>query len=137
LLAGLSLLLKYQQPLQIANSEGEIYSLSTRTPHFKWIQDLSSLDKVFTITAGNNGQLYVTVPVRALVLALDVSTGNVLWQRTVGPLSLSNCGLVVDLNGNIHNIVNQLLISNETYELLSLLPFDDYSLWKLLSIYVH
>ncbi|KAL3719380.1 hypothetical protein ACJRO7_004352 [Eucalyptus globulus] len=85
--------------IHIANSEGEIYSLSTRTPHFKWIQDLSSLDKVFTITAGNNGQLYVTVPARALVLALDVSTGNVLWQRTVGPLSLSNCGLVVDLNG--------------------------------------
>ncbi|KAK3409330.1 hypothetical protein EUGRSUZ_J01458 [Eucalyptus grandis] len=85
--------------IHIANSEGEIYSLSTRTPHFKWIQDLSSLDKVFTITAGNNGQLYVTVPVRALVLALDVSTGNVLWQRTVGPLSLSNRGLVVDLNG--------------------------------------
>ncbi|KAF8011308.1 hypothetical protein BT93_J1808 [Corymbia citriodora subsp. variegata] len=85
--------------IYIANSEGEIYSLSTRTPHFKWIQDFSSLDKVFTITAGNNCRLYVTVPARALVLALDVSTGNVIWQRTVGPLSLSNCGVVVDLNG--------------------------------------
>ncbi|XP_056176058.1 protein GAMETE EXPRESSED 3 [Syzygium oleosum] len=85
--------------IYIANSDGEIYSLSARTPHFKWIQDLSSLDKVYTITAGNDGRLYVTVPARALVLALDVSTGNVLWQRNVGPLSSSNCGLVVDLNG--------------------------------------
>lgn len=102
----------YKKPLQIANSDGEIYSLSARTPHFKWIQDLSSLGKVFTITAGNNGRLYVTVSARALVLALDVSTGNVLWQRTVGPLSSSDCGLVVDFNGNVHNIVNQSLDSN-------------------------
>ncbi|XP_048139599.1 protein GAMETE EXPRESSED 3 [Rhodamnia argentea] len=85
--------------IYIANSDGELYSLSARATHFKWIQDLSLLDKVFTITAGNNGRLYVAVPARALVLALDVSTGNVLWQRTVGPLSSSDCRLVVDLNG--------------------------------------
>nr|XP_028964550.1 protein GAMETE EXPRESSED 3 [Malus domestica] len=85
--------------IYISNTEGEIYSLSIRSPHFKWIQDLSSYDKVFTITAGNNGRLYVTVPVKALLLALDVSSGNVLWEGIIGPLSNSDYTPIVDSNG--------------------------------------
>ncbi|KAM3712558.1 hypothetical protein ACB098_01G190800 [Castanea mollissima] len=84
---------------QISNTEGELYSLSVRSPYFKWIQDFSSLEKYFTVTPGNNGRLYVTVPARALVLALDVSTGTVLWQRSIGPLSTTECAPVVDSNG--------------------------------------
>ncbi|KAA8530539.1 hypothetical protein F0562_005248 [Nyssa sinensis] len=85
--------------LSISNTEGELYALYVRSPHFKWIQDFSSFDKIFTITPGNNGRLYVTVPLRALVLALDVSTGTVLWQRSIGPLSTTDCTPVVDSNG--------------------------------------
>lgn len=86
--------------LQIANTEGELYALSVRSTHFKWIQDLSSFDKKFTITAGNNGLLYVTIPAKALILALDVFTGNVLWERSVGPLSTTESAPIVDSNGN-------------------------------------
>lgn len=85
--------------LQMSNNEGELYALSVRSPHFKWIQDFSSLDKIFTVTPGNNGRLYVTIPVRALVLALDVSQGTVLWQRSIGPLSSMDIAPVVDSNG--------------------------------------
>ncbi|KAL7232093.1 hypothetical protein ACSBR2_010164 [Camellia fascicularis] len=85
--------------IYISNTEGELYALLVRSPRFKWIQDFSSLDKSFTITPGNNGLLYVTVPVRALVLALDVSTGTVLWQRSIGPLSTADCAPAVDSNG--------------------------------------
>ncbi|XP_075651260.1 protein GAMETE EXPRESSED 3-like isoform X2 [Castanea sativa] len=85
--------------IYISNTEGELYSLSVRSPYFKWIQDFSSLDKYFTVTPGNNGRLYVTVPARALVLALDVSMGTVLWQRSIGPLSTTECAPVVDSNG--------------------------------------
>ncbi|GAV71035.1 LOW QUALITY PROTEIN: hypothetical protein CFOL_v3_14529, partial [Cephalotus follicularis] len=85
--------------LYISNNQGEIYSLSMHSPHFKWIQDFSSLDKVFTITPGNNGRLYVTVPTKALLLALDVSSGNVLWQGSIGPLRAADCAPVVDANG--------------------------------------
>lgn len=85
---------------QIANTEGELYCLSVRGRDFRWIQDFSSLDKSFTITPGNNGHLYVTVPTRALILALDVFTGNILWQGSVGPLSKIDCAPVVDSNGN-------------------------------------
>nr|XP_023875858.1 protein GAMETE EXPRESSED 3 [Quercus suber] len=85
--------------IYISNTEGELYSLSVRSPYFKWIQDFSSLDKYYTVTPGNNGRLYVTVPARALVLALDVSTGTVLWQRSIGPLSTTECAPVVDSNG--------------------------------------
>ncbi|PQM41017.1 hypothetical protein Pyn_06635 [Prunus yedoensis var. nudiflora] len=85
--------------IQISNTGGELYSLSIRRPHFKWIQDLSSYDKVFTITPGNNGRLYVTVPVKALLLALDVSSGNVLWEGSIGPLSTADYTPVVDSNG--------------------------------------
>ena len=90
----------YVMHWQISNTEGELYSLSVHSPYFKWIQDFSSLDKYYTITPGNNGRLYVTVPARALVLALDVSTGTVLWQGSIGPLSTTECAPVVDSNGN-------------------------------------
>lgn len=88
--------------MQISNTGGELYSLSIRRPHFKWIQDLSSYDKVFTITPGNNGRLYVTVPVKALLLALDVSSGNVLWEGSIGPLRTADYAPVVDSNGKLH-----------------------------------
>ncbi|KAK5793574.1 protein GAMETE EXPRESSED 3 [Gossypium arboreum] len=83
----------------ISNTEGELYSLSIRSPEFKWIQDLSSFDKLYTITPGNNGILYVTVPVKSLILALDVSSGNVLWQTSIGQLSSAESSPVVDSYG--------------------------------------
>ncbi|KAG5527852.1 hypothetical protein RHGRI_028701 [Rhododendron griersonianum] len=85
--------------IAISNTEGELYSLSVRSPRFKWVQDLSSFDKSFTITPGNNGRLYVTVAVKAILLALDVNTGTVLWQRNFGPLSTADCAPVIDSNG--------------------------------------
>ncbi|KAL1538888.1 protein GAMETE EXPRESSED 3 [Salvia divinorum] len=83
----------------MTNTVGEVYSLSIRGHHFKWIQDLSSFGDAFKLTAGNNGLLYVTVPDKALVLALDVSRGNVLWQGSLGPLSSADHEPVVDANG--------------------------------------
>ncbi|PIM97777.1 hypothetical protein CDL12_29748 [Handroanthus impetiginosus] len=83
----------------IFNTVGELYSLSVRGPYFKWIQDLGSFGSTFTITTGNNGRLYVTVPDKALVLALDVSTGSILWQGGIGPLSSADYEPVVDANG--------------------------------------
>lgn len=83
----------------MSNTEGEIYSLSLHSPQFKWIQDFSSFGKVFTTTPGNNGRLYVTVPDRALVLALDVTTGSIQWQMNTGPLSTAGCTPVVDSDG--------------------------------------
>ncbi|XP_040863851.1 protein GAMETE EXPRESSED 3 [Glycine max] len=85
--------------LDISNTEGELYCLSVRSRYFRWIQDFSSLDKNFTITPGNNGHLFVTFPAKALVLALDVFSGNVLWQRSIGPLSKVDSAPVVDSNG--------------------------------------
>lgn len=85
--------------LQISNTEGELYCLSLRSRYFRWIQDFNSLDKNFTITPGNNGRLYVTVAAKALVMALDVFSGNVLWQRDIGPLSKVDSAPVVDSNG--------------------------------------
>ncbi|WVY99786.1 hypothetical protein V8G54_025856 [Vigna mungo] len=85
--------------IYISNTEGELYCLSIRSRYFRWIQDFSSLDKNFTITPGNNGHLYVTVPTKALVLALDVFSGNVLWQRSIGPLSKVDSSPIVDSNG--------------------------------------
>ncbi|XVF84366.1 hypothetical protein PTKIN_Ptkin17bG0030800 [Pterospermum kingtungense] len=83
----------------ISNTEGELYSVSVRSPQFKWIKDLSSFDKVYTITPGNNGRLYVTVPVKSLILALDVSSGNIIWQNSLGPLSTAESSPLVDSNG--------------------------------------
>ncbi|XP_048328207.2 protein GAMETE EXPRESSED 3 [Ziziphus jujuba] len=85
--------------IYISNTEGELYSLSLRSAHFKWIQDFSLFDKVFTVTPGNNGRLYVIMPVKALLLALDVASGNVLWQGSIGPLSTADSTPVVDCNG--------------------------------------
>ncbi|KAF8399189.1 hypothetical protein HHK36_015054 [Tetracentron sinense] len=84
--------------IYISNSEGEFYSLSFRSPQFKWVQDFSAFDKMLTITPGNNGRVYVTIPVRAVVLALDVATGGILWQKSIGPLSTTECS-PVDSNG--------------------------------------
>ncbi|CAN0916276.1 Protein GAMETE EXPRESSED 3 [Linum grandiflorum] len=85
--------------LYISNTKGEVYSLSLRDPRFNWVQDLSFLDESFTITPGNNGRLYVTVSVKAILLALDVFTGNILWQQSIGPLSAEDSAPVVDSNG--------------------------------------
>nr|GEZ52235.1 protein gamete expressed 3 [Tanacetum cinerariifolium] len=85
--------------LYISNNHGEMYSISIRSPHFKWIQDFSSLGKSLTITAGNNGHLYVTVPDKAVILALDVLSGTVLWQQSIGPLSSNESAPVADSNG--------------------------------------
>ncbi|KAK4416292.1 protein GAMETE EXPRESSED 3 [Sesamum alatum] len=85
--------------IYISNTVGELYSLSIRGPSFKWIQDLRSFGSTFTITPGNNGHLYVTIPDAALVLALDVTTGHILWQGSIGPLSSADYEPVVDANG--------------------------------------
>ncbi|XP_009772084.1 protein GAMETE EXPRESSED 3 isoform X1 [Nicotiana sylvestris] len=85
--------------IYISNNQGEIYALSTRSPHFKWIQDFSSFGNTLTMTSGNNGLLYVTVAPRALVLAVDVSRGSILWQTSIGPLSTVDYVPSVDSNG--------------------------------------
>ncbi|KAJ8568781.1 hypothetical protein K7X08_032412 [Anisodus acutangulus] len=85
--------------IYISNNQGEIYSLSTRSPHFKWIQDFSSFGNTLTMTTGNNGLLYVTIAAKALVLAIDVSRGNILWQKSFGPLSTEDYAPAVDSNG--------------------------------------
>ncbi|CAA7408523.1 unnamed protein product [Spirodela intermedia] len=85
--------------LYISNTEGQLYALYTLSPDFRWIQDLSSVDKVFLITPGNNGRIYITFPEKSVLMALDVSTGNVLWKHTVGPLGRIDISPVVDSNG--------------------------------------
>ncbi|KAF1888778.1 hypothetical protein Lal_00036820 [Lupinus albus] len=96
--ASLPMLDQCEASIYISNTEGELYCLSIRSHRFRWIQDFSSLDEVFSITPGNNGHVYVTVPVRTLVLALDAFSGNILWQRSIGPLSKPDCAPVVDSN---------------------------------------
>ncbi|KDP24377.1 hypothetical protein JCGZ_25673 [Jatropha curcas] len=88
-----------QASIYISNNVGEIYSVSLHSPHFNWIHDLSSFDKDFSLISGNNGLLYVILPIKALVLALDVSMGNLLWQKSVGPLSAAEGAAMVDSNG--------------------------------------
>ncbi|KAH9626510.1 hypothetical protein KSS87_022137 [Heliosperma pusillum] len=85
--------------IYISNNQGELYSISARRPHLKWIQSLHSFGKEFIATPGNNDVMYVTIPVKAIVLALDVLTGDVLWDRRVGPLSSPQLVPVVDSNG--------------------------------------
>ncbi|CAN1788491.1 Protein GAMETE EXPRESSED 3 [Linum perenne] len=97
--ASLPVIDQCEASLYISNTKGEVYSLSLRDPHFNWVQDLSFLDKDFTITPGNNGRLYVTIPVKAILLALDVFTGSILWQQSIGPLSTEDSKPVVDSNG--------------------------------------
>ncbi|GFQ08676.1 protein gamete expressed 3 [Phtheirospermum japonicum] len=83
----------------IFNNVGELYSLSVRGPYFKWIQDLSLYGDTFRITPGNNGRLYVTIPDTGVIVALTVSTGSILWQGIIGPLSSADYEPVVDANG--------------------------------------
>ncbi|MED6208589.1 hypothetical protein PIB30_046713 [Stylosanthes scabra] len=97
--ASVPVLDRCEGSIYISNTEGQLYCLSTRGRHFLWIQDFSYLDRNFTITPGNNGRLYVTVPARELLLALDVFSGNVLWERSIGPLSKADSVSVVDSNG--------------------------------------
>ncbi|CAI9109987.1 OLC1v1009937C1 [Oldenlandia corymbosa var. corymbosa] len=85
--------------IYVSNNQGELYSLSVRSPHFKWIQDLSSYGTRFRVTPANNGLLYVTMPAQALLLALDVSTGQILWQGSFGPLFSEDYAPIVDSNG--------------------------------------
>ncbi|XP_069151808.1 protein GAMETE EXPRESSED 3 [Solanum lycopersicum] len=85
--------------IYISNNQGEIYALSTRSPHFKWIQDFSSFGSTLTMKAGNNGLLYVTEATKALILAVDVSRGSILWQKSFGPLSMEDYAPAVDFNG--------------------------------------
>ncbi|KAG5614781.1 hypothetical protein H5410_014605 [Solanum commersonii] len=85
--------------IYISNNQGEIYALSTRSSHFKWIQDFSSFGSTLTMKAGNNGLLYVTVAAKALILAVDVSRGSILWQKSFGPLSMGDYAPAVDSNG--------------------------------------
>ncbi|XP_073136795.1 protein GAMETE EXPRESSED 3 [Henckelia pumila] len=85
--------------IYVSNTVGELYSLSIRGPHFKWIQDFSLYGNKFTITAGNNGLLYVIIPNKAQILALEVSKGSIVWEGSVGPLSSEDYEPVVDANG--------------------------------------
>ncbi|PKA64590.1 Cyclin-L1-1 [Apostasia shenzhenica] len=85
--------------LYISNTEGQLYALYLRNPHFRWIQDLSSIDKLMIISSGNNGLLYVIFPAKDSIVALDAYTGNVTWQQTSGPLSIDLSSPIVDSNG--------------------------------------
>ncbi|CAL0318782.1 unnamed protein product [Lupinus luteus] len=97
--ASVPMLDQCEASIYISNTEGELYCLSIRSHGFRWIQDFSSLDKDFSITPGNNGHVYVTIPMRTLVLALDAFSGNILWQRSIGPLSKADSAPAVDSNG--------------------------------------
>ncbi|KAK1410234.1 hypothetical protein QVD17_36769 [Tagetes erecta] len=85
--------------LYVLNNHGELYAVSIVNSQFKWIQDFSSLDKNFTVTAGNNGLVYVTIPSRSIIIALNVLTGAIVWQNNVGPLSSHDSAPVADING--------------------------------------
>ncbi|XP_073311406.1 protein GAMETE EXPRESSED 3-like isoform X2 [Primulina huaijiensis] len=85
--------------IYVSNTVGELYSLSIRGPHFKWIQDFSLYGNKFTITSGNNGLLYVIIPDKAQILALEVSMGSIVWEGSIGPLSSEDYEPVVDANG--------------------------------------
>ncbi|CAH9139159.1 unnamed protein product [Cuscuta epithymum] len=83
----------------VLNNGGELYAVSTSSPHFLWITDLSTFGNISAITAGNNGLVYVTVPDKALILALDASRGEILWQGSIGPLSTADYTPIIDSNG--------------------------------------
>ncbi|XXG79444.1 hypothetical protein AAC387_Pa09g0510 [Persea americana] len=124
----------------IANTEGQLYSLSIQNPYFKWIQDFSALDKHFMVTPGNNGRLLVTFPRRAVVIALGVSSGNILWQKNVGPLS-KGCPPVFDSNGWVSigsldgflysfspsGVLKKYLTGTASYSVVQVSPVLDYS----------
>ncbi|KAM0821449.1 hypothetical protein ACQ4PT_072205 [Festuca glaucescens] len=90
--------------LYISNTEGQLYSMFIHSRQYRWIQDLSSIDKVITIAPGNNGRLYILLPRKSVVLGLDVLTGNISWQQSIGPLSNEKILPAVDSNGD-HNHV--------------------------------
>lgn len=85
--------------LQILNTEGQLYSFNIQSRALRWIQDLSSLDKVMTIAPGNSGSLYIVFPLKSIVVGLDVSTGNISWKQSIGPLSNEKTLPIVDSNG--------------------------------------
>ncbi|KAJ8492769.1 hypothetical protein OPV22_014490 [Ensete ventricosum] len=85
--------------LYVSNTEGQVYSLYIRSPHFRWIQDFSSIDKLINIIPGNNGHLYLIFPKKAVVMSLYVATGKTSWRNNVGPLSAETILPVVDSNG--------------------------------------
>ncbi|KAL6615542.1 hypothetical protein ACP70R_037812 [Stipagrostis hirtigluma subsp. patula] len=85
--------------LYVSNTEGQLYSLYILSRRFRWIQDLSSFDKVMTVAPGNSERLYIVFPRKSLVVGLNVSTGNISWQRNVGPLSNEKVLPAVDSNG--------------------------------------
>ncbi|KFK25836.1 hypothetical protein AALP_AA8G168400 [Arabis alpina] len=85
--------------IYISSNEGELYSLSLRGTYYNWIQDFSLVDRFFTVTPGNNGLVYVVFPTKSLVFALDSFSGDILWQKTVGPLAeTSGSDPVIDTN---------------------------------------
>ncbi|KQK08637.1 hypothetical protein BRADI_2g42960v3 [Brachypodium distachyon] len=85
--------------LYISNNEGQLYSMYIHSRKYRWIQDLSSIDKVMTIAPGNNGRLYVVLPRKSIVMGFDVLTGHISWQQSVGPLSNEKVLPAVDSNG--------------------------------------
>ncbi|XP_031483718.1 protein GAMETE EXPRESSED 3 [Nymphaea colorata] len=81
------------------NSEGQVYSISSLKPFVNWVQDFGAIDKMISLTAGNNGLVYLVFPRKSLVMALDASEGTVLWRDNVGPLSVYACSLLIDSTG--------------------------------------
>jgi len=85
--------------LQILNTEGLLYSFNFQSRALRWIQDLTSLDKVMTVVPGNSRCLYIVFPRKSIVVGLDVATGNVSWNQSIGPLSNEKSFPTVDNNG--------------------------------------
>ncbi|KAM0849970.1 hypothetical protein ACQ4PT_053378 [Festuca glaucescens] len=92
--------------LYISNTEGQLYSMFIHSRQYRWIQDLSSIDKVITIAPGNNGRLYILLPRKSVVLGLDVLSGNISWQQSIGPLSNEKILPAVDSNGQLSNLLS-------------------------------
>ncbi|KAM0898237.1 hypothetical protein ACQ4PT_022044 [Festuca glaucescens] len=92
--------------LYISNTKGQLYSMFIHSRQYRWIQDLSSIDKVITIAPGNNGRLYILLPRKSVVLGLDVLTGNISWQQSIGPLSNEKILPAVDSNGQLSNLLS-------------------------------
>ena len=60
---------------------------------------MTSLDKVMTVVPGNSRCLYIVFPRKSIVVGLDVATGNVSWNQSIGPLSNEKSFPTVDNNG--------------------------------------
>lgn len=77
--------------------------MSLRGTYYQWIQDFSLVDGFFTVTPGNNGLVYVVFPTKSLLFALDSFSGDILWQKPVGPLAeTSGSDPVIDSNSQFH-----------------------------------